>query len=819
MPDPAQEYPLLRGEIAREGQHYQSPRAARSKDVTLPLRDPVQHRQLLLTQLDEIAQQFDERRRLPEASRELIAVVPEEAAELAASSFGDKLADARIAAIDPETGVVLIDAADPELGYLRRKLDAYADDDKVSEAGKRRGEAAVAPVAAVRTASTEDRAGPRFRTAAPSDDEVFWFELHCRGGYREMLAGESENTRTQVAAAFELLGLPMPLDFVTAERIVFFARLAVAQLRELVALVDCVLELDIAPREVVDWAILDQADQPDLTAITIQPPSDDAPSIVLLETGVTTQHPLLGAALLAPLSVVPGEESPEDTNGHGTLMAGLALYEDIAQILHAAGGIATHWLHSARVLVEPGVGFGAEANRPFWPLITTNAIERAEAEDVLDRPRVFATAITARFEDGDDPPRATTWSHALEQLAHNGGDGRLICVSAGNADVADRVLIEGFPQMSLEQRIQDPAFAANALTVGACTHLDAIPPHPNLTSYLPVAQAGEISPHTSCGRVNDGPIKPDIVCEGGNVIFDGLLPDPGPLAILTTGRNSVTGQPSLAAINATSAATANAARLASELQQLAPTLRPESIRGLLVHAADWTPKMRAQFTNRHERLAACGYGKPSRSVARACLRERATVVIEGELPNAVEERYLDDNGRPKTRKRREARFFRLPLPEEELLELGAAEAQLRVTLSYFAEPNTFGRSVTHGMDMAWRMQGPTEDNDQFFKRINKLRRATGEKPKTKDFAWEIGPQHRERGTVQSDRWRGTAASIAGDKLIAVYPVLGWWDARKNLEWLSSPFSLIVTVEVPGLDIYSYVSNELTVPTVIEVDAT
>lgn len=50
-------------------------------------------------------------------------------------------------------------------------------------------------------------------------------------------------------------------------------------------------------------------------------------------------------------------------------------------------------------------------------------------------------------------------------------------------------------------------------------------------------------------------------------------------------------------------------------------------------------------------------------------------------------------------------LYRLPVPDE-LLGTTDTDVELRVTLSYFAEPNTFRRRVFHGLDLKWDMQGP-----------------------------------------------------------------------------------------------------------------
>ena len=65
-------------------------------------------------------------------------------------------------------------------------------------------------------------------------------------------------------------------------------------------------------------------------------------------------------------------------------------------------------------------------------------------------------------------------------------------------------------------------------------------------------------------------------------------------------------------------------------------------------------------------------------------------------------------------------------------------------------------------------------------------------------SWDVGIQMRSRGTVQSDRWRGQLSSLAGDKLIAIIPVLGWWEQRRELRTLEMRFSLVVSVFGPGV---------------------
>jgi hypothetical protein len=54
--------------------------------------------------------------------------------------------------------------------------------------------------------------------------------------------------------------------------------------------------------------------------------------------------------------------------------------------------------------------------------------------------------------------------------------------------------------------------------------------------------------------------------------------------------------------------------------------------------------------------------------------------------------------------------------------------------------------------------------------------------------------------------------LAGSKLIAVMPVMGWWNQYVAFLTKELRFSLIVTVRATGLDIYNIIEVGLT-PTV------
>jgi hypothetical protein len=173
---------------------------------------------------------------------------------------------------------------------------------------------------------------------------------------------------------------------------------------------------------------------------------------------------------------------------------------------------------------------------------------------------------------------------------------------------------------------------------------------------------------------------------------------------------------------------------------------------------------------------------------------------------------LDAEGR----RVREHHLIQLPLPNDELLALGEHEVELSVTLSYFLEPNESSRTNYAGANLRWDIQRQGESEEAFRQRINRLARGEDYAQEGVQYPWDIGPELRGRGSVQSDRCRLPAAALAGDRLFAVFPALGWWEGRRDRAEAAVAYGLVVidAGEAP-IDLYALIEAliEVEIPAV------
>ena len=729
---------------------------------------------------------------------------------------------------NPEVATVFI--PDGKANIFFRRVDQY--EQQASRSGRPRHEDLVANIQGLRRAVLEQLWTEE--EALPDGGERRWWELWLRrtGSEVDVLNNVAEHfgwTLATRAVAFP--GRTVTAIEARAPEIgqALGTRLPIAELRR-PRLAQSPAELGWEPqrRLVADLAA------------RIDPAGPSAPCVCLLDTGLYRHSLLEGSVDPADIRHVVGRDGV-DRHGHGTELGGLALFGELEDPLTSALWIRLrHRLESVKVLPDPG----AAPNRPDTYAAVTAAGAAAPEAAHPDRRRAFCIANGDLDYHSDGRP--TSWSATIDALAFGTdvaplGSGlqllstpdprasRLMVVSGGNVR-------DGFTQDFLAtcdlSPVQDPSQAWNALTVGAYTEKDGVPADPAFAGWSALARPGELSPlsRTSMSFSKLWPVKPDVVLEGGNLLVSPRATDfdtHDVVSLVITSRREPLGEP-LTTTNATSAAAAQAARLAAIASAHYPDLWPESLRGLVVHAAEWTDPMLDAFaaaganrTRRQRLVRRYGFGVPTLERVMHSASRAVTLIAQATI------RPFESVG--SDTRLREMHIHELPWPDEQLRTLGDTPVRLRVTLSYFIEPNPSsrgwaGRYVYPSHGLRFDIRRPLETTADFRRRLNRLAEdeegghatLVGHEPD-----WFLGSQQRNAGSLHADLWTGTAADLANCGVLGVYPVGGWWKQNNRRDRVDIPvrYALLVSISAPavGIDLYTPIAVKIGLPIPIPIE--
>lgn len=812
-----------------DARNYTSTRRGGGPRIPLPQRDRREHAQRLIGQVSEAKQAAQSAaEEAGQVIRDLcLEVTGERDYDLRVESLEDARLGIEVRSVQSRDNRLHATIFVPE-GKLRnfvKKIERYEREDTTP----RRPEGVPRPKNEDLVAGIADIRFPVLRSFWTDDDDLYphsedeqiWWEVWIRV--------EPGKNRDQAFASFVEAVIEADFKFSEhvvqfPERLVFLAHGSRRQwMQAFIPVLDCLAELRRAkevPTGFIDMEPREQSEYVDDLARRIQAPGNDAPAVCVLDFGIHAAHPLLRPFIRDAdvHRLEPAWTSVDHLERHGSEMAGLAIFGDnLPELLlgNEACPIA-HRLESVRMFRS------GHAHPPdVWGKVTQASVALAETA-AAKRQRVVSLAVTAN-DNGRDDGRPSSWSAGVDEHASGYLDDlrRLYVIAAGNLRTELGSPEYQYPESNLTSgRIEDPGQSWNALTVGAYTtkvHIRS----DLFDGYQPVALTGGLCPssRTSCAWSPDSqkqwPLKPDIVMEGGNYARSpsGQIDGPEDLALLTTTLDS-TGR-LLTCTSDTSAASAQAARLAAILMADYPELWAETIRGLLVHSADWTDEMRRQAPgdgqdDRHQRLRCFGYGVPDLSKARYTVENSVSLVHQGHI-----QPFKLVGAQARTN---HFILHSLPWPKVALADLHDHDVTVRVTLSYFIEPSPAGRGWgkkfryrSHGLRFALR--GPTESERAFRNRISRQEWEDESRPSTSDpIKWTIGSLLRNKGSIHCDWFTDSAAAVARCGQVAVFPVGGWWQERKHLGFVEkrTRYALIITIstEAADVDLYTPIAQQV-----------
>ncbi len=437
--------------------------------------------------------------------------------------------------------------------YYFKALENYLN--KETPSGAPKNKALVDSIAEIRKALEVESFWMDDTSLIPQSDAE-WCEV--------WLSSDGNDAINRFESLVAHLGLDtQPGNLQFPERSVKLVRANRDQLAHLSRRSDDIAEFRLAKETAAFW--LDQKNAEQVSWVKdligrVQLDPDARVSVCILDTGINNGHPLLSPVLdTSDCQCLDPAWGAHDHDRHGTLMAGVAVYGDLRTPLsHSLPVLVRHVLESVKILPPTG-----DNPRGLWGYITSQGVSLAEIQ-APDRIRIICMAVSA--EDTRDRGRPSSWSAALDQIASGPDDDirRLIIVCAGNVP---NELVCLYPEAQLKDSIHDPAQSWNALCAGAYTDLVAIS-DPTMRDYKPVAPQGGLSPFSTTSRdwSDDWPIKPEIVLEGGNAALDstGFLSECDDLSLLSTYYDPQVTH--FYPFRMTSAATAEAARMAAHIQ-------------------------------------------------------------------------------------------------------------------------------------------------------------------------------------------------------------------------------------------------------------
>jgi hypothetical protein len=658
--------------------------------------------------------------------------------------------------------------------------------------------------------------------AAP---EIVWWEVWVQraGGRVDRLAELARGANLDLHAD-RLLFPDTTVVFIhaAAEALAAFAARvpgAITDIRRATGTIEPFLERGAAGLGQHDWVA-------ELAARVIPPPAD-APVVCTLDTGVNAEHPLVAPGLRGAWAydTAWGTHDHAPEGGHGTALAGLVLYGDLEALMNGALPVElTHGAESMKLV--PPHGFPA-TEPPSYGVVTQGAVALVETE----RPGVQRSFCVATSATDFPPSRPSSWSGALDQIAAgampgDAADGvaaveapkRLILVATGN--VSGGMLVNVEPSQPLE----DPAQAWNALTVGGFTRKDQWPG----LGLEPVVPANHRSPYSrgSQSLPNDlTPIKPEVLFEAGNMVSDasGFCGWHEAVSLLSAG-SDVVAEP-LVPFWATSAAVGVGGNFVGRLQAALPDRWPETHRALAVDSAAWPQPIRRRLIGRGAHwktgskgekqriLREVGYGVPDVERAISSARNDVTLIAEAEIqPFAT-----GADGRSGVFN--EMHFYDLPWPKAALEQLENEIVMMKVTLSYFIEPNLTGKAATRpdtyrSYGLRFAMKKRSESEVAFRARVNAAQEKDASEAEEEKSCWLLGPKAIQAGSLHCDLWRGYAVDLAGHDSIAIYPVGGWWKSHVGQRRMTDKgrYALVISISAPGhrVDLHAEVANQVQV---------
>ncbi len=264
-------------------------------------------------------------------------------------------------------------------------------------------------------------------------------------------------------------------------------------------------------------------------------PSKNATAIAILDSGILSNHPLLENSTgdeIAVSTLSSGnikDNKFQDDVGHGTKVAGIAVYGDLRQCITDKVFLPEAWILSAKVMYKTE-NFSGESEATYDDAeLLEHQLERAV--HYFKKRHKNCKIVNISFGDPYKAMFGNQRQYALatliDELAYDLD--MIFIISVGNLQNT-LSLLDNYPQYlideSKEVKLIDPSSSVYALTIGSIVQeygtFETGEVSKRDIAYSPANKKGYPSPFTRVGPGYKGMIKPDLVEEGGNILISSV---------------------------------------------------------------------------------------------------------------------------------------------------------------------------------------------------------------------------------------------------------------------------------------------------------
>lgn len=526
-----------------------------------------------------------------------------------------------------------------------------------------------------------------------------------------------------------------------------------------------------------------------IETVQIKAPTQSAPIICVMDSGIQEEHKYLAPAISSDesISLLPNNTGTSDEvagGGHGTRVAGAVLYPKAVPL----DGVyqLPCWIRNMRILDENN----CLPQNVYPPKAIAIAVQKYNVENQIPT-KIFNHSIGSRRSC--EMKHMTPWAAEIDSQSYN--HDVLFIQVAGNisTDVISAYWQAGYPYPEYLDRelcrISNPAQSLQAITVGSVS-ADEL----ETDDLIALGKHMEVSSFSRSGPGIWDVLKPEVVEYGGTHMYNkGSVPPQ-----LTTPpevcpeliRKSPEGPAFARDGVGTSFSTPKVTYIASQVEKALPESPALLYRALIAQSARW-PKNINEVSKEEcvSTLRHIGYGVPD--VERATHNDEYRITLV--TPSLME---LGDD---------EAHIFQVPIPEE-LSNVGEDyDILVEVTLSYVANPRRTRRYVKGYLStwLDWCCSRIGENADTFARRIFETGAIIDDDG---DFNWVLGEAtnrgaaegySRKNGTLQKDWCIIKSNQLSDAFCIAVRGHKGWGGLFK------AKYSLAVSFEAINQDIPIY----------------